>query len=223
MILCFIVAILKFVIILSLNLCFVSEVQWNTRSRETCIHEGFTSLLSTRQHAPFARTPAQSSRVPTVHGSLTGLNVTAQLSQQCPNNNSSVPKKGDHTFHSNQLDLKEVNSVVSNKNNQEILSYPFRLATSMYQPATLKMMTQKGCSFLPFLTHKAKGRVSLERVISSQTFPWTGKSWFEFLIASYFQNFCMVFFLSTQNVKAVDRLKIIYNIYHRKIIISLIF
>ena len=43
-----------------------------------------------------------------------------------------TPQKGDHTFHSNQLDLKEVNSVVSNKNNQEILSYPFRLATSMY-------------------------------------------------------------------------------------------
>ena len=48
MILCFIVAILKFLIILSLNLCFVSEVQWNTRSREICIHEGFTSLLSAR-------------------------------------------------------------------------------------------------------------------------------------------------------------------------------
>lgn len=40
LILCFIVAILKFLTILSLNLCFVSEVQWNPRSREICVHEG---------------------------------------------------------------------------------------------------------------------------------------------------------------------------------------
>ena len=61
MILRFIVAILQFLIILSLNLCFVIEVQWNTRSREICIHKGLhhSSPPASRHHlqGPLHRAP----------------------------------------------------------------------------------------------------------------------------------------------------------------------
>lgn len=70
--------------------------------------------------------------------------------------NSHPPKK-ENDFHSNQLDLKEVSSVAaSNKNNQEIYQILQLLHPCISQRHT-EMMTQKGCSFLPFLTTKQEG------------------------------------------------------------------
>lgn len=173
--------------IFELVLCKRNTMDHGTWGEERCVYVGLHHSLPPTGINCWQRSLH---RVP-VFPECTGVQQDSVLHHHWGSGASTAPltpQKGGHLFHSNQLGLKEVNSVVSNENTQEILSYPFLLVLHpcISQPHWKRWWTERAV-LLPFPSSLGRRkRVSVERVTSSQTFPWTRKRWSEFLIVSYF-------------------------------------
>lgn len=128
--LCFIVAILQFLIILSLNLCFVIEVQWNTKQRYAYI--SFTSSSQPTSMHTICKDPCMELQCShdSWESNRTPCYSTAEL-VVVPLTTAS-PKEEETHFSFKPAWPERKSIVVSSKNNQEILSNPFQLVTSVY-------------------------------------------------------------------------------------------